>query len=65
MFLLLQPDAEGEQTSQLSQPFFRHVIVEATALANQVGHIGGVFLVVLVPAAIEKLAVFATATFET
>lgn len=57
MLLLLQPDPKGDQAAQLPKALFRHVIIEAPALTDQVRHVGGVLLVVLVPAPVQHLSV--------
>ena len=54
MLLLFQLEPESYQASQFLQILFRYVIVETAALPDQVRDIGRIFLVVLVPTAVQK-----------
>jgi hypothetical protein len=48
---------QGEQDPEIPNPWVWVLIVQALALGDEIGHIGGILGIVFIPAAIEELAI--------
>jgi len=57
LLLPLQPFPQGKQEPQIPNPCVWVLIVQTLALGDQIGHVGGILGIVLVPTSIEELPV--------